>query len=218
MDLASGELHSSGQALRLDGAYADLARRPAGARHLARLVHPDDRAPMLARLQRAVDSGESRYEHEVRVPLADGSVRWINSYITVHRDAAGRATQLSGAAIDVTPMRARARRRPRAEAQLRIISDSLPVLIAYATPDRRYRFNNKAYETWFGASPESLAGSTWPKCSGSAPMPTSRPHLDRAYAGETTRFRSRLEYSSSGRATSPAPTCRTWSTARCAAS
>jgi PAS domain S-box-containing protein len=198
VDLASGALEVSGRPLRLDG------RSPAPADgRLARdawvsAVHPDDRAAMLERLQRAIDSGESRYEHEVRVPQADGSTRWINSYINVRRDASGRATHLSGAAVDVTQMRAARQAQAETEAQLRIISDSLPVLIAYATPDRRYRFNNRAYETWFGTAPESLAGRTMEEVLGPAAYAGIKPHLDRAYAGETARFRSRLDYAGLG--------------------
>ena len=78
----------------------------------------------------------------MRVWQADGSMRWINSFINVRRDA------------EVAPSFGRGYRRhadararqaqAETEALLRAISDSLPVPIAYATPDRRYRFNNKA--------------------------------------------------------------------------
>ena len=38
-----------------------------------------------------------------------------------------------------------------AEEQLRLVTDALPVLISYVDTEQRYRFNNKAYEEWFGA-------------------------------------------------------------------
>ncbi|MEZ5486956.1 MAG: PAS domain-containing protein [Steroidobacteraceae bacterium] len=198
VDLADGELRASGQPLRLDG-----RTHPSPDGRLARSVwlatiHPEDRAGMLDRLQRAIDSGESRYEYEVRVPQPDGSMRWINSYMHVHRDSGGRATHLAAASIDVTPMRAARQAQAETEALLQVVSDSLPVLIAYATPDRRYRFNNKAYETWFGTASAALAGRSIEEVVGPIIYAGIRPHLDRAFAGETARFRSRLEYPSYG--------------------
>jgi PAS domain S-box-containing protein len=198
VDLATGRLESSGQPLRLDGRTPASPDGQLSREAWVAAVHPKDRAGMLARLQRAVDEGESRYEYEVRVPQADGTTRWINSYMHVRRDASGRATHLSGAAVDVTPTRAARQAQAETEAQLRIITDSLPVLIAYATPDRRYRFNNKAYETWFGTPPATLAGRHMEEVLGPAAYAGIAPHLDRAYAGETARFRSRLEYAGLG--------------------
>ena len=33
---------------------------------------------------------------------------------------------------------------------LEAMADALPMLIAYIDRDHRYRFNNRAYEEWFG--------------------------------------------------------------------
>lgn len=41
------------------------------------------------------------------------------------------------------------------EAQLRLITNALPVLIAYIDREQRYRFNNQAYATWLGDRPSS---------------------------------------------------------------
>ena len=199
LDLATRQLRTSGSSGRLHGREAPgLEGRAVGLDDWLAVVHPDDRAAMLAHLDQAIPSGEARSEHEFRVPLPDGSTRWINVFVKVHRDAAGRATHLSGAAVDVTRTRALRQAHAATEAQLRIISDSLPVLIAYATPDRCYRFNNRAYETWFGTSPESLAGRPMEDVLGPAAYAGVKVHLDRAFAGETARFRSRLDYAGLG--------------------
>ncbi|MGD1910661.1 MAG: ATP-binding protein [Rivularia sp. (in: cyanobacteria)] len=46
----------------------------------------------------------------------------------------------------------------RSEEQLRLIANGLPVLIAYVDKDRHYRFNNEAYQTWLGLSPNKIYG------------------------------------------------------------
>jgi two-component system sensor histidine kinase VicK len=46
----------------------------------------------------------------------------------------------------------------RSEEQLRLITNALPVLIAYVDSKQNYQFNNQAYESWLGKSPESIRG------------------------------------------------------------
>jgi len=46
----------------------------------------------------------------------------------------------------------------RSEEQLRLITNALPVLIAYVDAKQNYQFNNQAYEEWLGKSPESIRG------------------------------------------------------------
>ncbi|OYQ62932.1 diguanylate cyclase [Pseudanabaena sp. SR411] len=47
----------------------------------------------------------------------------------------------------------------RSEEQLRLITNALPVLIAYVDDHQCYRFNNKAYEDWLGQVPADIYGS-----------------------------------------------------------
>lgn len=54
-------------------------------------------------------------------------------------------------------MQAEAALRQREE-QLRLITNALPVLIAYVDDQQRYRFNNQAYEDWLGQSPADIYG------------------------------------------------------------
>ncbi|BBD63785.1 two-component hybrid sensor and regulator [Nostoc commune NIES-4072] len=45
------------------------------------------------------------------------------------------------------------------EEQLRLITNALPVLIAYVDDQQQYRFNNQAYQDWLGQSPKEIYGS-----------------------------------------------------------
>ena len=219
LDLATRQLRTSESGWRLHGRDVPrLAGRAVEHDAWLSVVHPDDRAGMVAHLDAAIASGEGRYEHEFRVPLPDGSTRWINVFVKIHRDGAGRATHLSGAAVDVTSTRALRQAHAATEAQLRIISDSLPTLIAYATPDRRYRFNSRAYETWFGTSPESLAGRPMEDVLGAGGLRRASSRISTGPTPARRRGSARASTTSaSARATSRAPTCRTSSTARCRA-
>lgn len=72
------------------------------------------------------------------------SITEINSLTHNFQQLAGVLRQkLTGVVEAETALR-------RSEEQLHLIADALPVLIAYVDSQQRYRFNNRAYEDWFG--------------------------------------------------------------------
>ncbi len=64
-------------------------------------VHPEDRDGLEQAIARARDSGEL-YEHEYRVVLPGGTVRWIAGFGRNHYDASGRAVRVVGVCQDIT--------------------------------------------------------------------------------------------------------------------
>ncbi len=85
--------------------------------------------------------------------------------------------------------RARAERGlQQSESRLRLITDSLPVLIAYVDGDQRYRFANAAYVKWFGRAPQEILGRKIPEVVGDAFYRAIRPHLMRVLSGEHVRY------------------------------
>ncbi|WP_262300119.1 sensor histidine kinase [Microvirga sesbaniae] len=72
------------------------------------------------------------------------------------------------------------------ERKLRQIADHLPALVAYVDSDQRYRFNNRAYETWIGRTPESLYGLHLWEAVGFAAYERTRPYIEAVLAGERT--------------------------------
>jgi PAS domain S-box-containing protein len=73
------------------------------------------------------------------------------------------------------------------EQRLRMITNALPVLIAYVDADQRYRFNNDAYRVWFGVSPEEAFGRHIREVVGEGFFHGARPYVERALAGERVR-------------------------------
>jgi PAS domain S-box-containing protein len=73
------------------------------------------------------------------------------------------------------------------EQRLRLITNALPVLIAYVDVELRYRFNNEAYRAWFGVSPDQALGRHIQEVAGEGFFQAARPHLERALSGERVR-------------------------------
>ncbi len=86
----------------------------------------------------------------------------------------------------------------KSESQLRLITDALPVLISYVDMDHRYRFNNKAYEDWFGYSQTELNGRPVLEVIGETAYKGVKPNIDKALSGQAVDFEMRLAYKGRG--------------------
>src|SRR5690606_12082348 len=70
------------------------------------------------------------------------------------------------------------------EEQLRLVTDNLPSLISYVGADRRFRFVNAAYETWFKRPRRSLIGRLLHEVLGEETYQQVGAQVDAVLAGE----------------------------------
>jgi PAS domain S-box-containing protein len=73
------------------------------------------------------------------------------------------------------------------------VLDALPLLVAYVDADQRYRFNNKAYERFFGLSPKQIYGKTMRALLGDAAYAEVSPYIAQALAGTPVSFERHLD-------------------------
>lgn len=76
----------------------------------------------------------------------------------------------------------------RSEEQLRLITNALPVLIAYVDDRQQYRFNNQAYEDWLGQSPADIYGQHLQQVWGKDCYQRMQCHVDLALAGQIVTY------------------------------
>lgn len=67
------------------------------------VIHPDDRAPVVAKLAQAVRTGS--FDERFRIVKPDGEVRWVWVRGLPRRDANGNITRLGGTALDITALK-----------------------------------------------------------------------------------------------------------------
>ncbi|WP_230968466.1 PAS domain S-box protein [Nostoc sp. WHI] len=84
------------------------------------------------------------------------------------------------------------------EIQLRLITDTLPVLISFVDSERRYRFNNRAYQEWFGHSAAEVYGKYLWEVLGETAYEVVRPYVEKVLAGEQVTFESQIPYEDGG--------------------
>lgn len=75
-----------------------------------------------------------------------------------------------------------------------VVSDAIPALISYLSPDARYRFANRAYLDWFGVRPSELIGREVRELVGDAMWALAEPHFRQALAGQKIQFEAEAAY------------------------
>lgn len=112
---------------------------------------------------------------------------------------------LAGVAIDITEQQAAFRDRSRTEeelrqreAELRLITNAVPVLISFIDAEQRYRFNNERYEEWFGKSPAEVNGKYLWEVLGAAAYELVRPYVEQVLTGHQVTFESKVPYPRGG--------------------
>ncbi|MGI4741438.1 MAG: PAS domain-containing protein [Janthinobacterium lividum] len=155
--------------------------------------------PFFDQLDQVYRTGETHMGTDVPVTLDrthSGQLEHLfATYIfQATHDGAGCIDGLLIFAYEVTEQ-VRARQEREASAQQRqLVTDALPVLIAYVDQAQRYQFNNQAYEGWFHQSPAALRGRRMREVVGEAAYAASAPYVARALAGERVDFEVRMPY------------------------
>ncbi|MEH2246853.1 PAS domain S-box protein [Nostoc sp.] len=80
------------------------------------------------------------------------------------------------------------------ETQLHLITDTLPVLISFVDSEQRYRFNNRAYQEWFGHPAADIYGKHLWEVVGEPAYEGVRPYVEQVLAGEQVTFESQMPY------------------------
>ena len=76
----------------------------------------------------------------------------------------------------------------RSEAQMRLITDSIPALIAYFDRDGVYRYINRGYRDWFGLDTANPGAASAMESLGAATDARIRTHVARALSGQAVTY------------------------------
>ncbi|MBV7534805.1 PAS domain S-box protein [Duganella sp. sic0402] len=91
-------------------------------------------------------------------------------------------------ALDITERKNAELQQAASEKRLKLLTDNLPVLIAYLDRERKFQFLNHTFLHWFGIDPQTLLGRHAAEAIGTDHYYTAEPHLDRAYRGEMVSY------------------------------
>lgn len=138
---------------------------------------------------RLVDGTETHIDDgEFWIRTHRNNRRLIAWHSSIVNDESGNFVGVIGSGEDITEARQAEQALQASEAQLRIITDSLPVLISQIDSELRYTFNNAAYEGFFGVSPESLKGTYVRDLVGEKAFADCETHIHEALTGVASNF------------------------------
>jgi PAS domain S-box-containing protein len=84
------------------------------------------------------------------------------------------------------------------DALLRVVTNSLPVLISYVDASECYRFANDTYQVWHGSAPAEIIGRRMLDVLGAEAYAAVAPHVRRALAGEQVTYESNVRFRDGG--------------------
>ncbi|MGE4404129.1 PAS domain-containing protein [Pseudomonas sp.] len=148
-------------------------------------IHGDDRGRVRAALEQCIASGGELAER-YRLHSDDGETRWAFARGRCHYDDAGRALRFPGAVMDITRQHLSEEALRNSEAELKIITDALPVLIAYIDNQERFRFHNRSCREWLGQS--RLVGRTLQEVLGEQVYASRTGNIRAALSGQRVAF------------------------------
>lgn len=79
-------------------------------------------------------------------------------------------------------------------AHFRLVTNSIPYLLAYLDRDLRYRFINDPFCKWFGLPRTAILGHPMRELIGNGAFEVARPHIQKALAGQKTSLINRIHH------------------------
>ncbi|MEB3359540.1 MAG: PAS domain S-box protein [Synechococcales bacterium] len=134
--------------------------------------------------QYAAKYGVALNEVEVDIVRNDGAAFNLYGYVAPLFDEQGQSRGSIAAFLDITDRKRAEAALQQREAELRLITDSVPALISYVDTERRYRFVNRAYTDWFGKPATAIVGQSLEDFVGPEIYPLMHPHVEAALAGQ----------------------------------
>src|SRR5580658_10383623 len=133
--------------------YTGLSQEELQGKGWQRIVHPDDREPLLKAVEESRAQGKP-YEQEVRRRGADGQYSWFLARGVPLKDSEGRIVRWYGSNTDIQD-------RKETENRIRLVIDTAPAMLHSARPDGYLDFFNRRWLEYLGVSLDDLLGWRW---------------------------------------------------------
>ncbi|MEH2179665.1 PAS domain S-box protein [Nostoc sp.] len=149
-------------------------------------------------LYRATRYGETIRNQECIIERPDGTTITAIANVVPIRDSQGEIIGAIDCWRDITNRKLIEEALRQRETELRLITDTLPVLISFIDSEQRYRFNNRAYQEWFGHPTAEVYGKHLWEVLGESAYEVLRPYVEQVLAGEQVTFESEVPYKDGG--------------------
>ncbi|MGL5794238.1 MAG: PAS domain S-box protein [Waterburya sp.] len=150
-------------------------------------IHPADRLLVKKALKQGYKEGKP-WKFNYRWVLPNGKIKYLESRGEPTVDDQARVVKVWGTVMDISDRIRAEKSVQRSEEQLRLITDALPILIAYIDNQQRYRYNNRTYESWYGKLRSNLLGLHIEELVGTDNYRQMLPYIKTALAGKLVTY------------------------------
>ena len=150
-------------------------------------IHPDDHTLVRNTLHLGHKEGKP-WQFNFRWSMPNGSIKYLETRGEATINSSGEIVKVSGTIMDISDRVQAEISLRRSEDRLQLITNSLPVLIAYIDNQHRYRYNNRTYEIWFGKSRTDLIGLHVRELLGEDNYQQMLPYIKTALSGRAVTF------------------------------
>jgi PAS domain S-box-containing protein len=155
----------------------------------------ENATPAGAGFARPLDA--DRYYWTVAVELSQSAIQAANRALRERLRTVYGALVLFAFLVAGALAFAISRNRALAQVMEKVV-DNVPVLVAYVDAEQRYRFNNMAYERFFGLKPKQIYGKSMLELLGEAAYRSARPYVEQALAGTAVSFERQIHSAGEG--------------------
>ena len=153
-------------------------------------IHPEDREKTSIEVKK-IKAGAKVLRFENRYRCRDGTYCWL-LWTALPLEEEGL---IYAVAHNITERKEVEEKLRQSKEELRLITDALPVGIAYIDNQRRYRFINRTHEIWFHHRQEDVIGKyVWEVLGEDFYRQEASPQIDRVLAGENVRFETKITF------------------------
>ncbi|MES2994175.1 MAG: diguanylate cyclase [Pseudomonadota bacterium] len=153
------------------------------------LLHPEDRAVVDRAILAHLAGETAYYQIEHRLRHADGRWIWVLAHAVIaERAPDGSPLRIVGTHLDVTERKLAERALGDSQRRLRLITDSLPAMVAHIDGEQRYRFLSGHIQRTHGIDTDAALGRTMREVRGDAVYADLQPHVEAALRGQPTSF------------------------------
>ena len=125
------------------------------------LIHPDDRQRVQEALQSSIQTGVP-YEVEHRIQHGStGDYRWFLGSANPVRAGTGQVVKWLGTCTDIDEQKQAQERSKASELNWRVLTETMPQLVATTLPDGTMTYFNQRYYDYLGASLQHTLGAEW---------------------------------------------------------
>lgn len=169
----------------LEMVEADSFEQIAGKKAID-IIDPKYHAAYFALTERVFRGENAQLEYEI-VGLR-GTRRWVEMRAVPLRGRDGKIISALSVTRDVTERHQMEDALRKKASELRLITDTVPMLIAYADTEQRYRFANKAFLEWVGKPCEEVAGMRIEDVIGKESYAKIKPEIELALTGKPLTY------------------------------